>query len=321
MDPPALVELSADFLPNGEVPFSIPPYCGLQNVSPAPAGSFLAVELSCPSGQTVLFLDTSLGGDAEVTQPVSNSDSHFLAWAPDGRAAYLKVDSLGSPRVIRATPDGKQDAIPINEFTYDLAPSPDDGEFAFTLSRGMGQGSELWLARREGKAVELLYTDPLHYISFARFSPDGEQIAFIKIPDTPTPFTVGELWVMNADGSAARKLADADAGHGYAASWSPDGTQIAFVVRENPDDELADQSSSVLISNIYVVDVQREMLTQVTHLENGRAETPFWSPEGDTLSFNVIIDDRMQVRMAEIATGEVRSLITEPACCPAWLQR
>ena len=97
------------------------------------------------------------------------------------------------------------------------------------------------LRERGGKAVEQLYADPFHYISFARYSPDGRQIAFIKIPDTQTPFTVGELWVMNSDGSNARKLADADAGHGYAANWSPDGKQIAFVLRENPDDERADQ--------------------------------------------------------------------------------
>ena len=143
---------------------------------------------------------------------------------------------------------------------------------------------------------------PIHstIISFARYSPDGRQIAFIKIPDTQTPFTVGELWVMNADGSNARKLADADAGHGYAANWSPDGKRIAFVVRENPEDEQADQSSDALISNIYIVDVESGALTQVTHLEDGRVETPFWSPDGNTLAFNVVINDRMEVRIADL---------------------
>jgi dipeptidyl aminopeptidase/acylaminoacyl peptidase len=320
-DPPAFVELAADFQPTGEIPFSIPSHCELQNVFPAPVGSFLAVELGCPNGQTILFLDTSRSGDAAVTQPVIDSDSHFLAWSPEGRAAYLKIDSLGSPRVVRAALRGEQTVLPISEFTYDLASSPNDGEFTFTFSRGMGQGSELWLATRQGKTVELLYADPLHYISLARFSPDGEQIAFIKIPDTSTPFTVGELWVMDADGSKPRKLADADAGHGYAGNWSPDGTRIAFVTRENPADERASQASGALISNIYVIDVQSGILTQITHLKSGRAETPFWSPQGNTLSFNVVVDDRMQVHIAEIATGEVLPSITEPSCCPAWLRK
>ena len=317
-DPPALIEFSQEFEPIGEIPFSIPPNCGLFNVFSAPHGNFTAIELSCPNGQTVLFLDTST---SSVTQPVIDSDSHFLAWTFAGDAAYLKVDSLGSPRVVRVSTDGAQDSIPITEFTYDLAASAAQGEFTFIFSRGLGQGSELWLAKREGKIIEPLYTEPFTYLSCAKFSPDGSQIAFIKIPDTQTPFTVGELWVMASDGSNPRKLADADAGHGYAANWSPDGTRIAFVVRENQDDELADQSSEALISNIYIVDVQSGTLTQITHLEQGRAETPFWSPDGNTLAFNVVINDRMEVHLADVMTGEIRSFITESACCPAWMRK
>jgi Tol biopolymer transport system component len=228
---------------------------------------------------------------------------------------------LGSPRVRRVAIDGAQDSIPITEYTYDLASSANAGQFTFTFSRGLGQGSELWLAKRDGKTVEPLHTDPFHYISFARYSPDGRQIAFIKIPDTPTPFTVGELWVINADGSEARKLAEADAGHGYAANWSPDGKQIAFVKRENPGDERADQSTEALLSNIYVVEVQNSALTQITPLEQGRTETPSWSPDGNTLTFNMVINDRMQVYFADLVTGEFRSLMPESTCCPAWVRK
>jgi len=298
----------------------------------------MAIELNCPNGQTVLYLDLE---SAIVTQPVTDSDSHFLAWTPDGEATYLKVDSLGNARVVRAYTDGAQDLIPITEFTYDLVPSWNQREFTFTFSRGLGQGSEIWLAKRDGNVVEQLHADPFNYISFARWSPDGGQIAFIKIPDSQTPFTMGELWVIpsaspqGADGSNARKLADADAGHGYAANWSPDGKRIAFVARENPDDERADQSSESLISNIYIVEVESGVLTQITHLTEGYVETPFWSPDGNTLAFNVVINGRIEVRIADIgrvgssessdpyrdSNGEIRSLITESTCCPAWMRK
>ena len=278
----------------------------------------MAVELSCPNGQTVLYLDTNT---ASVTQLISDSDSHFLAWTSDGSAAYLKVDSLGSPRIVHVATGGAQTILPIIEFTYDLAASANQGEFTFTFSRGLGQGSELRLAKRNGNVTEPLYADRFHYISFARYSPDGRRIAFIKIPDTETPFTVGELWVMDADGSNARKLAEADAGHGYAANWSPDGTQIAFVRRENPDDERADRSSEALISNIYVVEVEAGSLNQITQLTVGRVETPFWSPEGNTLAFNVVVNDRMDVHIADLSTGEIRTLLSESTCCPAWLRK
>jgi len=316
--PPVLIEFSKDFQPIKEIPFSIPLNCGLLNTFPAPVGPYLTIELNCPHGQSVLFLDTETG---TTTQPVPDSDSHFLAWTPDGKAAYLKVDSLGNAHIARMDATGKNDFIPVTEFTYDLAVHPENKEFTFSFSRGLGQGSELWLAKRDGNVVEQLYADPFNYISFALYSPDGSQIAFIKIPDTQTPFTVGELWIMNVNGSNAHKLADADAGHGYAANWSPDGKWIAFVVRENPKDERADQSSETLISNIYIVEVESGAQKQITHLENGRVETPFWSPDGNTLAFNVVMNDRMEVQIADLTTGEIRSLIEASTCCPAWMRK
>jgi Tol biopolymer transport system component len=317
-NPPALVEFTEAFQLVKEIPFAIPPNCGLFNIFASPVGKFIAIELNCPNGQTVLFVDVE---SASVAQPVTDTDSHFLAWSHDGTAAYLKIDSLGNARIIRASTNGNQEVIPISEFTYDLAPSRNQGEFTFTFSRGMGQGSEFWLAKRDGDVVDQLYADQFNYISFARWSPDRSQIAFIKIPDSQIPYTVGELWVMNADGSNPRKLADADAGHGYAANWSPDGKSIAFAVRENPEDERANQSSESLISNIYIFQVESGELTQLTHLTDGHVETPSWSPDGNTLAFNAVINGRIEVRIAEITTGEIRSLITESTCCPAWIRK
>lgn len=317
-NPPALIEFSEGLQLIREIPFSIPPNCGLFNIFPAPAGKFLAIELNCPNGQTVLYLDVESN---TVIQPVTDSDSHFLAWTPNGDAAYLKVDSLGDTRVIRAATNGKQTEINISPWTYDLSTQPNGSDFTFTFSRGLGYGSELHLAQGEVRKTQPLYTDPYHYISFARWSPDGNQIAFIKIPDSPTPFTVGELLVMNKDGSDSHKLADADAGHGYAANWSPDGMKIAFVARENPADESANQSRESLLSNIYIIDVASGELTQLTHLTEGHVETPSWSPDGNTLAFNAVVDGRIEVRIEDIATGEIRSVVTESTCCPAWIRK
>lgn len=321
INPFTLIEYSAEYKPVKEIPLSFPPACGLNNTFAPPIGKYLAIELNCPNGQTVLFLDSESGS---TSQPVSDTDSHFLAWTPDDSAAYLKVDSLSNAHIVRADTNGKQKNIPITEFTYDLAAKPDSNDFTFTFSRGMGQGSELWLAQHDGGSVQQLYADKLHYISFARYSPDGKQIAFIKIPDSSIPFTVGELWVMNADGSNPHKLADADAGHGFAANWSPDGTRIAFVVRENPQDEQADQSSDALISNIYVVDVGTGQTTQITKFTTGRVETPVWSPAGNTLAFQVVLNGRMNVSIADATnavSGEIKPLETEAVCCPVWMRK
>lgn len=317
-DPPAFLEYSADLQLTKEIPFSIPPNCGLYNTFPAPIGQFLLVELNCPNGQTVLFLNLET---ESVSQPVTSSDSHFLAWTSDGKSAYLKVDSLGSPQIIRAYTDGKRDVLAVNEFTYDLSAKPDSHDFTFTFSRGLGYGSELYFAQSDGKISKLLYADQYNYISYARFSPDGKQIAFIKTPDTQTPFTVGELWIVDIDGSNARKLTDTDSGHGYAANWSPDGMKVAYVVRENPDDENADRSSEALISNIYVIDVENGELTQITYYTEERAETPYWSPQGNTLGFNVVLNGRITVHIADIESGEIMPLEAGSTCCPAWMRK
>jgi Tol biopolymer transport system component len=318
LSPPAFVEFSTDFQPVREIPFSSPPDCSLLDVFPAPVGKYLLIELDCPNGQTVLFLDSESGS---ATQPVSESDSHFLAWAKDGKSVFLKLDSLGNTHIARVNTQGRNTFVPVTAFTYDLSPNPISRDFTFTFSRGLGQGSEIWLARRDGKVVQQLYADPFSYISFARYSPDGRQIAFIKIPDSQTPFTVGELWVMDSDGSLARKLADADAGHGYAANWSPDGKWIAFVKRENVRDVSADQSAESLISNTYLANLRSGEIKPITSFADGRVETPHWSPDGNTLAFNTVLDGRMDVQIADMPSGEIRSLITEPACCAAWMRK
>lgn len=316
--PPAFVEISSDFQIVDEVPFSIPLNCSLFDTFPAPAGEFLLVELNCPNGQTVLFLDTDSGS---VSQPVTEADSHYLGWASDGGSVFLKVDSLGEAGVIRAYTHGKQDNLNIPGWTYDLSARPGSDDFVFTFSRGLGYGSELHAARGNGRNSRLLFEDPFNYISFARYSPDGRQIAFIKIPDSQTPFTVGELWVMDADGSRTRKLSDADAGHGYAANWSPDGEWIAFVMRDNPEDESADRSPSSLISNIHLVHLESGDVKQVTFFSSGWVETPHWSPDGSVLAFNTVLNGRMDVQIADITSGEIWPLMTDSSCCPAWMRK
>ena len=317
-DEPAFVELGTDLQPVGEVPFAVPAGCGLGSVFPAPRGPLLAVELNCAFGPVVLRLDVVT---AEVEQLITTSDSHFLAWAPAGDAVYLRIDSINRPRVVRRRMKGGEEALPISELTYDLSPAPSGGAFLFAFSRGMGLGSELWTARAGGAEAEQLVVDPTSYLSLARWSPDGEQIAFIKVPDSATPFTIGELWVMEADGAQARRLAGVDAGHGFPPAWSPDASQIAFVVRENADELAADTSATALLSNVYLVQVADGAMERLTDLARARVESPAWRPAGDAIAFAAVVDDRIAVYLKDMVTGDLQRVPIDSACCAAWLQR
>jgi len=317
-DPAALVELAANDRPVREIPISLPAGCGLSGLFPAPRGAYLAMELDCAFGQTVLWVNTASG---DARQAYTEADSHFLAWTADGGAAYLKVDTIGDPRILRVHTDGSQEFIPVTGSSFDIAPQPDGPDFTFTFSRGLGFGSEMWLARRDGGIVGQLAADNGSYLSFARWSPDGKHIAFIKIPDTQVPFPLGELWVMNADGSGPHLLAKADAGHGFAPAWSPDGTRLAFVMRDNPQDANADQYADALRSNIDVVDVESGRSIRLTQLENARVEAPSWSPDGNTIGVTVVLDDKIVVYLADVSSGEARPLSLESSCCAAWLRK
>jgi Tol biopolymer transport system component len=185
----------------------------------------------------------------------------------------------------------------------------------------MGLGSEMVFAQNDGRAVKQLIADPGFYLSLARWSPDEKNIAYIKIPDSQTPFTVGALWVMSADGSASRKLADADAGHGFAPAWSPDGTQLAFVKRENPNNAEADQSADALVSNLYLVNAQTGTMLPLTKFADARVGSPIWSPDGNQIAFTVVMNDKMSVMLVDPASGETQQVLTGAACCPAWIQK
>ncbi len=113
------------------------------------------------------------------------------------------------------------------------------------------------------------------------------------------------------------------------------GNRIAFVVRENPEDEEANQSSDALISNVYVIDVENGDTNPITSFDNAQVGTPFWSPDGNTLAFTVVVNGRMNVSIADVVgrvessasgdsyrdPGEIKSFETESTCCPAWMRK
>ena len=316
--PPALVELSPTAQPLREIPLSVPTGCALEDLFPPNRGANLAVELSCPFGQAVVWLNTDTG---EIKQPVTDSDSHFLAWSADGDALYLKVDSINHPQILRVTLVGAREYLPIDESTYDIAPMSDAADFIFSFSRGMGLGSEMHLAQPDGRVVKNLAADPNFYLSFARWSADEKNIAYIRIPDSQTPFTVGELWVMSSSGSNARKLAEADAGHGFSPAWSPDGTRLAYVRRENPNDPAADRSAGSLTSNIYIVNVQTGNVMPLTRYKDASVGSPHWSPDGNQIAFTAVMNDKMSVILANPVSGETQQVLSASSCCAAWIQK
>jgi len=318
----ALLQIRADFSGvEREIPLRLPP-CELSRLYAASGGNGLVAEMACPEGPLALLIDPLTGATGGFLQG-SGPDSHFLAWSPDGRTAYLRVNALADPRILAVeVPSLRARGLPLDGYTYDLAPRPGGREILFSFSRGMGLGSEMLAVQPGGDNARSLLRDRQSILALAQWSPDGQTIAFIKIPDTQVPYTVGGLWLMDPYGGNLREIAAADAGHGYSAAWSPEGERLAFVVRSNPQDVQADHSLGALVSNIQVIRLDTGAVQQVTSYDAGRAGTPVWSPDGNTLSFEYVLDGRMEVQIASL-TGSTQApiYIFDAVCCPVWMRK
>lgn len=120
------------------------------------------------------------------------------------------------------------------------------------------------------------------------WSPDGKQIAYERLNDSPTPFLPASLWVMDRQGNNQRMLAQADGGHGFTLRWSPDSSKIAYVARVNLNVNGADQSVQALQSSVNVVEVASGRVLQIASPAQTGMQinaNPAWNANGKQISF------------------------------------
>jgi Tol biopolymer transport system component len=251
----------------------------------------------------------SASGQSHFALSDQTIDSRFLAWHPDGYTLYLKIGTLSVPQTLRLdAATGRAKELLISAFVYDLTVSPDGKRVLYSLSKGIGFGSETWIAGPNGENPSQLLVDMQNIIALAQYSPDGSQIAYIKLPDSQEPTPPGELWVMDSAGFNARKLADADAGRGFPVVWSPSGDKIAFIGRDVPADEKS--------TNISIYNMKTSALTSVSPFPSVVSSvSPIWSPDGAS----IVWSDTMNVWFYEVSSGQ--TVKQNPgACCAGWIR-
>jgi len=294
--------------------------CVIFGLHDSPNGHWIAMDIGCAARTYTLLLEVATG-QTRLAEPEPWRESFFLNWSPDGDSFLLHVDPIGDDLILLVNArSGRFQQMDTPLFTYDAAFSPDGKRVLYAISRGLGFGSEVWMMDRNGCHREQVISDPAHIIAYPRWSPTGEAIAYVRMPDSNVPFTVGELVLADGNGHNERVIGPADAGHGYPPVWSPDGRQVAFVVRENPESAAADIAALYLESNIYIAGAASGDVQAVTPFEGALTDSPTWSPDGAWLAFSTDAGGIADVWLVEVASGAVQQVTQNAAAhCPVWL--
>jgi WD40 repeat protein len=178
-----------------------------------------------------------------------------------------------------------------------------DGELVFHLGRTNGRLMKASVARNGAVSVTPLVEDASSNFHGV-MSPDSTHLAF----DSNRDGTRG-VYVAAADGTAARRVS----GEGFATtpSWSPDGTRLAFVKSE---------PAHPRVWNVWIVDLETNRLTRVSHHRVGQAWRPSWFPDGTRLVYSVedalIVSDLVHQTSRAIPSPARGHVVRTPAVSP-----
>jgi Tol biopolymer transport system component len=188
--------------------------------------------------QHALYVVPATGGKASQLTP---KDAWMPSWTPDGRAIYFDGVHGGDMAAIERIPTGGGDVVrvPIDkEYEYlqpkyphgGLSVSPDGRSLCFAgfYYRGTGTAGIFTVPVKGGTPTRLAGSEKRD--SEATWSPDGRQIAFIRIEEGQFP----DIFVMQSDGGQVRRLTTReDSVYEASIRWSPNGDLIAFFGRDD----------------------------------------------------------------------------------------
>jgi serine/threonine protein kinase/Tol biopolymer transport system component len=148
-------------------------------------------------------------------------DWSVIAWFPEGTRFIAQIAPFGegcvgcdpfSTWVVSALggPPRK-----IRDQSAAESISPDGTLIAFTAILGKPGGREIWVMGAAGEHARKLFgTGPNSWMRYARWSPDGQRLAYVHVHETPTQNSTLESRPLNG-GSPVAILANANAVHDY----------------------------------------------------------------------------------------------------------
>jgi TolB protein len=198
----------------------------------SPDGRSLAYYSADPSqpGTELRIVDLASGAAVTVRAAGSEMGPHPVTWSADGsKLAFLAHDAKGQKQVHVVRRDGtglsnvSGSYSDRNKGSAEI--SPDGSKVVFTADARQRRPIVL-VDLASGKATELTPQPEAAY-EIARWSPDGRQLAVVRVAQFELPDARNDIFVMNADGSGLRNLSNHPA-EDFDPRWSSDGRSIVF---------------------------------------------------------------------------------------------
>ena len=208
---------------------------------PSPDGQRIALQTYNGGSPLSLLLKVEDKDTPVLSRLTPEGYGYFLSWHPDSQHALYKVlnTDVADPGLwVVNSVDGSHQQIQIPDLTAPeglaaAAFSPDGSKIVYATTKGMGFGSEIWLANAKGNDRRLIWKDEVTTVGDLSWSPNGQSIAFVNLVDSPVPFVEAGLWRVNTDGSDPKFLTTIDGGRGQSPVWDQDSQRLFYVAREN----------------------------------------------------------------------------------------
>ena len=228
----------------------------------------------------------------------SNPEFRFESarWLSDGKRLFLPSGTDGKPGFFNLETN-EFIKIPLevssDERIGSVTLSPDESAVAFdrlnlknegpiegTASGLPKDGVHVYVLPVTGGQIKRLTSGKL-YADELRWSPDGQEIAFISMEIGALGSFKSKLYVVSVTDGQARMLTDSDLC--LEPAWSPDGTAIAYLQLKkkgiifNPDEKEGD---------IYVVPAMGGESRRITNTPEKEMDIS-WTPDGKHLTFEI----------------------------------
>ena len=198
----------------------------------SPNGSKMAFVRKSPGKQQVVTIQSLVDPDLPLISLTDETENHSRpAWSPDGqRLAFTKEDNCGGNLILTNLQTGHSQALPSSILTprSHLEWSPNGRQLLYSAFRNEFEGGGLYILDLHNmQEREITYTDGEKIDHSARWSPDGESLAFIR------PATFGKRSIFLWRAGVEEEISP----QGIQVSlfaWRPSGTEIVFSSPEYP---------------------------------------------------------------------------------------